>query len=246
MATTSGAQPNRRTIVKGMAWTVPAVTVVGVAPAFAASPEPGLNGWVIISRSQRRGNWPNYRYTCYVHYDGYRDNATYHTDGTRLGLWVFDATIAQVSAIKITFHLPYQVDEWQAEDGNIGWSVPVADGTQDGFYRYTSFYSGSMTQGTDDQGRPEVLLVGRPNFTGTVSGRCSTDRRQKITRSATVNGQVLAFTREVRFPAAVGTYNLMAPQSVSPEESLEGVEPEVAEEPIDDGVGEWVSPTRAS
>lgn len=40
MAFDSAAPINRRTVTKGIAWSVPAVAVAGAAPAFAASPPP--------------------------------------------------------------------------------------------------------------------------------------------------------------------------------------------------------------
>lgn len=40
MASDPAAPINRRTVTKGIAWSVPAVAVAGAAPAFAASPPP--------------------------------------------------------------------------------------------------------------------------------------------------------------------------------------------------------------
>lgn len=37
---TTNLAPTRRTLVKGAAWSVPVISIVAAAPAFAASPEP--------------------------------------------------------------------------------------------------------------------------------------------------------------------------------------------------------------
>ncbi|QDO88384.1 hypothetical protein FNH13_08545 [Ornithinimicrobium ciconiae] len=194
---------------------MPAVTLAAAAPAMAASPEPGLNGWVVISRGTT--GWPFS--TCRVRYDGYHDGAGYY-NGTRLGLWVWDATSSQITtAPSLTIHLPYQVS-WQTDTGNNGWSTPTSVGTDsEGFYLYRSTYSGSYSNGTGSDGLPEVVLNGRPHFVGTSNGSCPNNRRQKITRSVGINGETIAFTREVSFPSNVVYYEKVEPDAEANAES---------------------------
>lgn len=201
--------PARRTIVKGAAWAVPAVTIASAAPAMAASPEPGLNGWVVISRENYwDGGW-----RCRIRYDGYRDGDDYY-GSTRLGLWVWDSEIPDITTTpSLTIHLPYQVS-WTTSTGNSGWPAPTYVGTDSGGnYMYRSIYAGTYTQGIDNQGRPEVVLNGRPHFIGTSSGQCPSNRYQAITRSVGVRGETLAFKREVYFPQNVVYYEKVEPET---------------------------------
>lgn len=213
---------NRRTLVKGSAWAVPVVAVGAASPAMAASPEPGLNGWVVISRdSDCQWDWSDWGWkcTCYVRYDGYRNgDATY--DGVRLGLWVWDAHSSEITEQpSLNIHLPYQVS-WQSQSGNSGWSLPTPVGQDsDGFYLYRSTYTGGYVDQTGPDGLPEVVLTGRPHFLGSRSGSCPTDRRQKITRRVGINGEIIQFTREVSFP---GNFNSM----VQPQAEQDAVQPE--------------------
>lgn len=241
-----GRAVNRRTVVKGAAWAVPAVTVGAAAPAMAASPDPGLNGWVVISRGS--DCWLG-GCTCHVRYDGYRDGDAYF-DGVRLGLWVWDAHSSEITeAPSLTIHLPYTVS-WQSQSGSVGWSLPTYVGQDsDGFYMYRTNYSGGYVDQTGTDGLPEVVLTGRPHFLGTRNGSCPSDRRQKITRRVGINGETLQFTREVSFPGSLSPFSEQvqpqgdpedvqspdqadpAAQTASPDATEQAVAPESDEQP---------------
>lgn len=229
-----GGAVNRRTLVKGAAWAVPAVTVGAAAPAMAASPDPGLNGWVVISRWRDCDDWWGQDCTCYVRYDGYFDGDSSY-DGVRLGLWVWDAHSSEITeAPSLTIHLPYTIDSWTPQNGNSGWSVPTLIGQDsEGFNMYRTTYSGAYVDQTGSDGLPEIVLLGRPHFLGRRDGSCPTNRRQKITRRVGINGETLQFTREVSFPSS---FNLQMEEQDAPQreqsldEAAETAAPEGAEE----------------
>ena len=208
--------PSRRTLVKGAAWSVPVVAVGSAAPAMASSPDPGLNGWVLISRFY--SGWPRSR--CHIRYDGYNGGAS-HGGGVRLGFWVWDATAAEITEPpSLTIHLPYEVT-WSFAAGSSGWSLPNYVGTSGGFHLYRTTYSGTYTDTINSDGYPEVVLDGRPHFTG-ATGRwsCPTDRSQKLTRRVGIDGEIIEFTREVSFPQAVNTQNSPMAIETAPEEQI--------------------------
>lgn len=196
---------------------MPTIAAATAAPAFAASPLPGLNGWVVITRetvNEGTAFFPDY--VCRVSYDGYYGGNSYY-NGTRLGLWIWDAQVADVSQPEMIFQLPYAITEWKARSGNSGWSVPqpLPGNPVGGWYQYKTTYTGSYTQATDDQGRPEARLTGRPSFYGYAQGACGNDCRQQITRQVTVKGKLLSFTRAVSFPGCSAVRQRSASPSAS-------------------------------
>lgn len=205
-------QTSRRSVLKGAAWAVPAVTVVNAAPAIAASPtppQPGLNGWVVIDRFSRNvGSFWSPDWRGFVRYDGYRNGDNWH-QGERLGLWVWDATIAEITeAPYMLIDLPYAVT-WSLEPGNNGWSIPQYVGRVDeaglNWYRYRSNYNPAAGY---TQAGNEVVLNGRPYFVGNTGQRSlPSQRRQRITRAVGINGSLLSFTREVSFPQNANLMN---------------------------------------
>lgn len=135
----------RRTVVQGVAWTVPAVTVASAAPAFAASPVPpgGLNGWVLLRRQCRSGS------TIFtIDGDG---------DYPDRGLWVYVSPAGPTPTnAEVTFYFESagltfsngsgtgwsDLDRYPADDPN----APVS-----GFYAYRTTYNGAWTY-VDDPG----------------------------------------------------------------------------------------------
>ena len=90
---------DRRTIAKGAAWAVPAVTIAAAAPSLAASvpvrKDPGVNGWVAnTARSSGSCRWT-------LEVDSTATGAT--PDGAPYGLYLYDitpeSTVADVALI---------------------------------------------------------------------------------------------------------------------------------------------------
>lgn len=90
---------DRRTIAKGAAWAVPAVTIAAAAPSLAASvpvrKDPGVNGWVLNTpRSSGSCRWT-------LEVDSTATGAT--PDGAPFGLYLYDitpkSTVADVALI---------------------------------------------------------------------------------------------------------------------------------------------------
>lgn len=183
-------------VAKGAAWTTPVLLTGVVAPAFAASIAPGLQGWVSVGK------------------DCNQSRITLSIDGTGSypdrGLWVYNAPPGQVSNAYIQFYYPVSlgVISWVAESANRSWSVPVVDLTApsiSGYTAYTTSYSGNWRSATDG-GQQYSYAIGQPDFTGTVSNgtSCSTAVSLYARRTVTVNSQVIAFQR--------GPVTLGAPQ----------------------------------
>ena len=87
MTERSGAL-DRRTIAKGAAWAVPAVTIAAAAPSLAASvpvrKDPGVNGWVAnTARPSGECSWT-------LEVDSTATGAT--PDGAPYGLYLYDIT----------------------------------------------------------------------------------------------------------------------------------------------------------
>lgn len=90
---------DRRTIAKGAAWAVPAVTIAAAAPSLAASvpvrKDPGVNGWVAnTARPSGQCSWT-------LEVDSTATGAT--PDGAPYGLYLYDitpeSTVADVALI---------------------------------------------------------------------------------------------------------------------------------------------------
>ena len=212
----STSNASRRTVAAGIAWSVPAVAAATAVPAFAASPPPGLNGWVTIWREQR-GYYDSYGYwrntSCVVVYDG-RGSGT-GPDGYPYGFYVWDVDDpAKLTAPpRVTITLPYRVT-WSYGTGNTDWKLVSSSGTT-----YVFEYQGSYTVGTLN-GKPAVFLSGRPHFRGTVSGACPQDNSQTIERCAQVNDKDLCFPRSVPFPTQwVQVYGAQNVQPMSAEDA---------------------------
>lgn len=77
---------SRRTVAKGVAWSVPVLSVGVAAPAFAASlqKDPGINGWV--------QNRPTYRGWCSYYLDVDSTLSGTGPDGAPYGLYLYDIT----------------------------------------------------------------------------------------------------------------------------------------------------------
>lgn len=176
----------RRTIVKGMAWTVPVVTMATATPAFAASPIPpnGLNGWVNLEKS-----------CTYDHFTiNGQGNFTGGGDNDRgIWVWVNDPT-ATISGAKITFFFAQSNLTWT--NSSTGWSgltrTPADDDPSlPGFYAYTTTYT--LNTWTWNAQHGAWVANGQPFFRRSLSG-CPTVTAY-ARRTVTVNGETVSFRR---------------------------------------------------
>lgn len=185
MTNTSGL--SRRTLAKGAAWATPVITLAATAPATAASPQPGLQGWVNLA-TQCTGSWSR---TQSLTIDG---RGTYPDRG----LWVFNTTPStNITNASITFYFASSSLIWSAAAGNSGWSTPVVDSSapnQQGYTAYTTNYSGAWNSRPGPP--PYSYAEGQPHFTSSSFSGCN-DITAHAYRSVTVNGVVVAFMRSV-------------------------------------------------
>lgn len=136
----SQAPIRRRTITKGLAWSVPTVAAVAAAPVVSASPIPerGLDGWVQLRRQCTWGG-------TVIEIDGrgsYPDR----------GLWVFTQPGDVPASAKVTFWFQYNNLTFSGGGGGNGWSTLTRDLAMDsnppapGYYAYSATYNGTWTE----------------------------------------------------------------------------------------------------
>lgn len=131
---------SRRTLAKGAAWTVPAISIAAAAPSLAASGpvriDPGINGWVL--------NSPRKVDTCKWTLDVDSTLARTGPDGAPFGLYLYDikpqTTVA--NATLTYWIIGNQSATWTAQAGHSRcWSGPsrgTAQKKSDGFV-YTPY-----------------------------------------------------------------------------------------------------------
>lgn len=190
----------RRTVVRGAAWTVPVIAVVAPIPAFATSlrKDPGINGWVLISTTDRDSNSYDLRFDS--------DEPGTGPDGAPYGLYVYDPnrTGNVVNDVytnaSITLWVRTDSDSTPANNGwsrtgsGAGWQAPVDAGLQtkpDGFqYRgYRFNYTGTYTLVAAEE---RVYLQ---DFVASSNNIASRDATYWIERRITVNGTPQTFQR---------------------------------------------------
>lgn len=185
--------PSRRAVV---AWSVPTIIAMGAAPAYATSlrKDPGINGWVLVTTSDRE------RRTYDLRFDS--DEPGTGPDGAPYGLYVYDVNVGPQGQVldvltnaSITLWLRTDRDTTPATGwsrSGAGWSQASdvgletkPDGLQYRGYRFT--YSGAFTRQSDGR----VYLSDLIASTG-VNG---SDATYWVERSITVNGTVQTFQR---------------------------------------------------
>lgn len=178
---TTSVNPTRRTLVRGVAWSVPAIAVAGAAPAMAASiPPRGLNGWVQLEKR------------C--------DEARFNINGAGSypdrGIWVFvnDPT-ATISGAEIIFYFADSTLTWTNSSGP-GWTnltrYAAGDGLAPaGFYAYRTSYSGGWTYNATD----EVHVANNDPYWYRVLSGCPDSICAYARRTVTVNGETISFLR---------------------------------------------------
>lgn len=199
MSSNSGTHGlNRRSVAVGALWTAPVIAFGAFAPAIAASPVPGLNGWVLVRKNC--SNASSIQLTINGNGDGTR-----YPVGQGYGLYVLNTTAnSTVTGARITFYYPSDLGTltWSAGSGTAGWSVPTIDGSapaKSSFTAYTTTYSDS-TGWTFNTGTPNyTIATGVPVFSASSSqtSYCSSSVTVWARRSVIVDGQTLTFERSV-------------------------------------------------
>lgn len=147
----------RRTIAKGMAWSVPAIAVAAPARAAAASirKDPGINGWM-------QASYP--RNGCTYTWDTTSNGTGSTPDGVPWGLFVYDVEDDNVitnATLTFWFIGTQSSISWSTRTGhNNCWSTPVPVGTEvkpDGYsysgYRSTWSATGACANNLDPANR---------------------------------------------------------------------------------------------
>lgn len=190
----------RRSVVRGAAWSVPVIAVAATAPAFAASlrKDPGINGWVLISTTDRDRNSYDLRFDS--------DVAGTGPDGAPYGLYIYDPnrtgnvlndvyTNASITLwIRTDTDLTPANNGWSRAGSGAGWQAPTDAGLQtkpDNFqYRgYRFAYTGSYTLVAAEE---RVYLQ---DFVATSNNIQGQDATYWIERRITVNGAERTFQR---------------------------------------------------
>lgn len=185
MSPTPVSSPTRRAIAKGAAWSVPIIAATTAAPVYAASAQPGLQGWVSIGKS-----CSNTSTLTLTGVGSYPDR----------GIWIEQATAtSKATNASLTYYLPSSLGNltWLAQSDNGAWSTPVVNASapaKSGFTAYITKYSGAWAYRSD----VGVLLANsNPSFTTTLPSysACSAGIQAYATRDVTIDGNRIQFTR---------------------------------------------------
>lgn len=192
---------DRRTVMRTAAWTTPVIAVAAAAPAFATSlrKDPGINGWILISTTDRETRGQD---TYKLRFDS--DEPGVGPDGAPYGLYIYDVNLGPNNTILDTFTnasitLWLRTDDdttpstgWSTAGSGAGWSAPTdaglatkPDGLQYRGYRFA--YNGSYTLNADGRVYLTDLIA-----TTTVNG---SDATYWLERQITVNGTPQTFQR---------------------------------------------------
>lgn len=180
---------SRRTILQGIGWSVPLITIAA-APALGVGsdvPNKGLDGWVYLNGGDLNTFWIDMK----------PDSGS-----PPYGIWGFwvknGTTTDTISSATLTFDFSQNVGPFTASgSGSSSWSGLSYVGTVvvggQTYYRYvTTFTANSWAYNTTVSGM--AAQYSRFEFTGgTQSGNLTV----RLTRSVTVNGNVITFTRVV-------------------------------------------------
>lgn len=190
----------RRTFVRGVAWGVPVIAVASTAPAFAASlrKDPGINGWVLISTTDRDSNSYDLTFDSTVNGNG--------PDGAPYGLYIYDpnrvGNTLNDTYTNASMTLWIRTDRdttpanggWSRNGSGAGWQAPTDAGLAtkpDGFqYRgYRFGYTGGFTLVAAEE---RVYLQDFKAYSNNIN---SSDATYWIERQITVNGTPQTFQR---------------------------------------------------
>jgi hypothetical protein len=192
-------ETTRRTLIRNAAWSVPVISAVAAAPAFAASlrKDPGINGWVQISTTDRDDNSYDLRFNSNIDGNG--------PDGAPYGLYVYNPNRNGNTLLdtytNASMTLWVRTTNSDNTPANNGWSNPGTgwgnatdaglankpDGLQYRGYRFA--YTGGYTLVASEE---RVYLRDFDTSSDNIRG---TDATYWIERQITVNGVVQTFQR---------------------------------------------------
>lgn len=137
---------NRRTLVKGAAWSVPAIVVAGAAPAVAASPE------IVFSHITLWRWYSNSAPWCEAGRDGLEINTTENTSTTGVK-FTNTRSWTTITGVTATFWFARDGITWTDATGDSGcWTNPVRSGSSVNpgggvptMYPYVSTYTCPIT-----------------------------------------------------------------------------------------------------
>ncbi len=178
MSSTQSPTLTRRNIAKAAVWSTPVLVAASAVPAYAASPEPRIRGWLHLVKDCSRSEitvGPSRKF--------------------EPGLWVENAR-ANIKATNamITFYMPHRFDplRWQAEHDNGAWSIPQHNPSapqRGGYTAYTTRYSGTW----DFQSRDKRLrATSHPSFYAPLDPHvCSGEATLYLAGTVTIDGNTL-------------------------------------------------------
>lgn len=144
-------QLSRRSVGKGVAWAIPAVTVFGAAPAIAASPGAPQPNVVVSDRTTYNSAWYSEATETTNNYKFFSTTPGSTVPGEGVGVQNTTATTT-VTDITITIYLPTPDAVFFAgPEGAAGWTTLAYNGSiapksfnGDTYYPYTTTYTQSL------------------------------------------------------------------------------------------------------
>lgn len=186
-----GRSVNRRSLAAGVAWAAPVVSMAAAAPLTAASAPPGLQGWVLVSRSCSDGRWS---------FTMNNDPAYQQNNYPSAGLWVFNTTPTTTvtdACLSWTYTFPTRINFTSNASCN-GWGA-VTLNSSGPFPVYTMCYTGNWTYVPATASHPAYTIAScPPRLTGTSRTPCvAVPMTVTMTRTVTVDGNPITFSRSV-------------------------------------------------
>lgn len=187
---------SRRTVVKGAAWAAPVVAMASAAPAFAASQNTSIQGYVQIG--------------------GNCSGLTINGTGSGYGLFIGNTTTSTTIANPyIIFFLSAPSLTWTTSSGNSGWTAPVYIGHSTSIGGRTMYgYKTDLT--TPVTARAGTTTLPDLNFRTTSGNACPGGHTRLYAlgeRHVTINGEARSYDNGVTILDFGGRRS--APQSKS-------------------------------
>lgn len=186
-----GGGVSRRAVSHGALWSAPVIAVAAAAPALAASFPPGLQGWTFWQRQCGSS-------TTTLTLDGNGPNNVVYPN-TQYGLYVYYATPGTTltnACMSFQYSPGFPSITWTPLAGSgAGWSLPtLVPGTS----TYRTCYSGGWTFGAASGSDPAYAITAQvPIFRGTARISTCLSQSLTITRTVTVNGNEITFSRTI-------------------------------------------------
>lgn len=177
---------DRRRLVTGVAWAAPIAAVATAAPAVAASPQPGLQGRVTLTRNCSGG-----RATIQADSAGNYPERGLWAEGVRENTSVTGATVV--------LYLPSSVfptsTTWTRNTSDTVWSVfqsTTAVPQKRGFNAWSSTYSGTWQYRATERIKFATGVLNQTTSRGTA---CPSSLQAYALRIVTIDGKQYSFER---------------------------------------------------